>query len=88
MYATCEASRAPGDEELLTEIRISDGYKNGDPAVVERFRRISFKPHFADYDPMSYTYAERIHESIAGPRCSARAFSIFLKHIRAPREVA
>ena len=48
MRATYEANRQPGDSELLMEIYESDEYQNGDPAAVEKFWRVYFKPYFAD----------------------------------------
>jgi proline iminopeptidase len=118
MYATYEANRAPGDKEMLEGIYESEGFKSGDPDVVERFWRVYFTPYFKDQsqvdrmdlrftentikncnivaeyvlqsignfdlhedlkavhcptlilhgdaDPMSYRFAERLHESIAG----------------------
>jgi len=49
MRTNYEANRPPGEGELLQEIYSSDGYRNGDPQVVERFWRIYFKPYFVDH---------------------------------------
>lgn len=48
MRATYEENRAPGDGERLREIYESEGYRDGDAAVIEEFWRVYFKPYFAD----------------------------------------
>lgn len=48
MRATYEANRESGDAELLEKIYQSEGYQNGDPAEVEKFWRVYFKPYFPD----------------------------------------
>lgn len=48
MYANYTANRTEADAALLEEIYASDGYRSQDPAAIERFWRIYFKPYFAD----------------------------------------
>lgn len=48
MSTNYERNRIPGDADKLVEIYRSAGYAAGDPAVIEQFWRIYFKPYFKD----------------------------------------
>ncbi|MCP4573678.1 MAG: gamma-glutamyltransferase [bacterium] len=48
MRTNYEADRQPGDHDLLMKIYGADGFHEGDPAVVEEFWRLYFKPYFPD----------------------------------------
>ena len=72
MRDTYEANRAPGDLQQLMEIGESEGFQGGDPAQVEEFWRIYFKPYFKDQSlvaKMDLTFTEntiRNSNAVAG----------------------